>query len=211
MSTTSTTPLKGGVAGYFIFMAVAIIFLYVLNNISTNQIQPIDPSLSQYYAPWLVNIINTLATSHVPYLTRFFISCLWAVNLFLGFCIMGNFTLLLYRPRWFHHLVMLIICTLALLAVYVFYHVFPLDIYTESNITLAKIIIWVIMAGVGVALVLRLVQFIKALNERERPQLPPDLPVSPLPTDLPAGSAQPAQSDTPQVPTDAPAPKISLD
>jgi hypothetical protein len=206
-----TVPPKNGVAGYFVSMAIAIILLYAVNNISTNQIQPIDPSVTSYYSGWIVNIADNLANMHVPYLTRYFISCLWAINLFLGFTIMGNFTLLLYRPRWFHHLIMLVICALAILAVFVFYRVFPLDIHSESMQTLARIIQWVIMAAIGVALVLRLVQLLKALKDREPPQPPPDLPVTVLSPDLPVDAAQMPQPEASQLSPDAPTTSTSLE
>jgi hypothetical protein len=169
---------KNGVAGYYIFMAVAIFLLYFLNNISVNQIQPIDPSLTSYYSSWIVDISDKIAAMRIPYLTRYFISCLWAVNLFLGFCIMGNFMLLLYRPRWFHHLVMLVISALAMLAVYVIYRVFPFDINTGGAQTLARVILWMLMSAAGVVLVLKLVQVLKALSERQPPQPPAELAVS---------------------------------
>jgi hypothetical protein len=201
-------PPKSGVAGYFVTMAVATVLLYVLNNISTNQLQPIDPTLTTYYPGWVVDISNNLAAMHVPYLTRFFISCLWAINLFLGFTLMGNFTLLLYRPRWFHHLVMLVICALGILAVYVFYQVFPLDIYSDGLKTLVRVSLWVIMAAIAVALVLRLFPLIKALKEREPPQPPPDLPITPLSPDLTVDTAP--QSETSQLPPDASTSSTSL-
>lgn len=206
-----TTPARHGRAAYFISMAVAILFLYVLNNISTNGIQPIDPALTPYYSGWLITIIDKLAAMQVPYLTRYFISCLWAINLFLGFSMMGNFTLLLYRPRWFHHLVMALICLVAVLAVYVFYHVFPLDIHSDSTATLARIILIVIMAAAGAALIRRLVLFIKALLEREPLPLPPALPVSPLPPEIPVDSTPQSQSAPPQTPPDTPVSIISPD
>jgi hypothetical protein len=206
---TKPAPPKSGVAGYFVTMAVAIVLLYVLNNISTNQIQPIDPTLTTYYPNWVVNISNELAAMHIPYLTRFFISCLWAINLFLGFTLIGNFTLLLYRPRWFHHLVMLVICALAILAVYVFYEVFPLEIESDSLTTLVRVTLWVIMAAIAVALILRLFPLIKALKERKPPQPTPDLAITPLSPDLPVDSTPAPPSETPQLPPDSPVSAIS--
>jgi hypothetical protein len=192
-------------AGYVIFMAVAIVLLYILNNISTNQIVPIDPTVTTYYSGWLVSIIDKMANAHVPHLTRFFVSCLWAINLCLFFCIIGNFTLLLYRPRWFHHLVMIVINALAMLAVYVIYHVFPFDIASGSTQTLVKILLWVIMALAGVALVVRLVQFVIALNETRTPPSSPDLPISITATYVPPStepSAPSGQLESPAPPVE---------
>ncbi len=174
-------------------MAVAIILLYCVNNISGNQIQAIDPTLTPYYAGWLINVIDTLASMRVPYLTRDFLACLWTINLFLCFAIIGNFILLLYRPRWFHHLVMLVINALAILAVYGIYRIFPFDIHTTGAQTLAKIIIWVILALVSIALVFRLFPFIKALGERERTQ-PPGPPTQPSTPFQPSGELPPEVS-----------------
>ncbi|MBN1191149.1 MAG: hypothetical protein JXA46_15435 [Dehalococcoidales bacterium] len=181
-----------GTAGYFIFMAVAVLCLYAVNNLSYHQFQPIDPSVSSYYPGWVVAAADKLSVMQVPFANRYFISCLWAINLFLSSCIMGNFVLLLYRPRWFHHLVMLVISALALLAVYVIYHIFPFELPDESSRTAARIILWVMIAIPAAGMLWRLYLMVRALGEIERRRPPllllpwPDMDV---PQAMPPGSA----------------------
>jgi hypothetical protein len=200
-----------GIAGYYVFMAVAILCLYAVNNLSYHQFKPIDPSVNSYYAGWIVEIANRLAAMQIPFATKDIISCLWAINLFLAFCIVGNFILLLYRPRWFHHLTMLVIFALAILTVYVVYQVFPFDFNDEGQKTLTRIIMWVIVAALAVGMVLRLFQIIKAINERERRPLQPvttDIAISP---DLLAVTSQPEQKASDQPIPDIPVSSISAD
>jgi hypothetical protein len=195
-----------GIAGYYIFMALAILCLYAVNNLSYHQFKPIDPSVNSYYAGWIVEVANKLAAMQIPYASTNIISCLWAINLFLAFCIVGNFILLLYRPRWFHHLIMLAIFALAIFAVYIIYQVFPFDFNGEGQKTLARIILWVIVAALAVGMVLRLFQLIQALNEREPRSLQPDLAISAVTAGSPPGimidTVQTEQAETPQLSPD---------
>ena len=114
--TSATT----GVAGYYIFMAVDVVFLYVLNNL-------------QYFG--------------ISFITGDYISCLWAINLALSCGIIGNFVLLLYRPRWFHYLVRVALDALAILAIYIVFSVFPLSLTDEIFNSITRGILILIMAG----------------------------------------------------------------
>jgi hypothetical protein len=207
--TESKPPARRGVAGYYIFMAVAILCLYAVNNLSYHQFQPIDPSVTGYYSGWIVETANRLAIMQIPYTSRDIISCLWAINLFLAFCILGNFSLLLFQQRWHHHLVMLVILALAILVVYVVYRVFPFELPEDTNPIVVRIILWVIMALLAVGMVLRLFHVLQSWHERERPPIQPDLTLSAItaiPADiaagLPADTIQTEQSENPQWPPD---------
>jgi len=129
-------PWKKGVKFYIFFMGVSIVLLYVLNNL-------------QYMG------ITQLGDNYI--------SCLWAVNLCLGLSIMGNFVLLLYRPKWFHYLVQIIVFVSAIIAIAAFYKVFPIILVFSSVTTAVKISLGV-LAAIALALpVNATIRYIKAL------------------------------------------------
>jgi hypothetical protein len=96
---------KKGVKYYILFISASIILLYVLNNLQYIGIQFINDT---------------------------YISCLWAVNLFLTLSIIGNFVLLIFRPFWFHYLLRIIIFSMAIFALYTIYQIFPFDIRNNT-------------------------------------------------------------------------------
>jgi hypothetical protein len=134
------------VANYFIVMAVDTVLLYVLNN---------------------------LRYMNISLVTADFTSCLWAVNLALGMGIIGNFTLLLYRPRWFHNVVQLVLSVLAIFGVYIIYKTFPFDIGTGTWQIAAKVILILIMAGIAVGFIL---DFFHKEKNGQYPQSPGENP-----------------------------------
>jgi hypothetical protein len=147
-----------GVANYYVSIAVDIVLLYVLNNL-------------QYFG--------------ISIITKDYISCLWAINLALSFGIIGNFILLLYRPRWFHHLVRSILDALALFAVYVVFKIFPLSFDTDVLPTSVRIILILIMAGIFIGFIVELIRLAVALSRRRptsQTPVPPLTPVTPEPS-----------------------------
>jgi hypothetical protein len=140
------------IAHYYIAIAVDIVLLYVLNN---------------------------LRYMGISLITDYFTSCLWAINLSLSFGIVGNFTLLLYRPRWFHHLVQAILSLLAIIAVYVVYSIFPFNLGGELLPRALRIILILIMAGAAIGLLVEVVKFTLAWMQREKPPAPPSSAITP--------------------------------
>jgi hypothetical protein len=137
---------RHSVKGFVWALAICIVLLYILNNILQNYIMPLDPNISKDYPGFIVAIINGLAGMKVHFLTEGFISCLWAVNTALTVAILGYFSLLLYRPRWYLHLVQALICLVAILPFYIIYVKFPLFFSTASATDHARIALYVIMA-----------------------------------------------------------------
>jgi hypothetical protein len=121
----------------------------------------------------LLYFFNNLIYFNIPFLTRDIVSCLWAINLTLGFGIIGNFVLLLYHPRWFIHLIQVVINGLSILAVLTIYKIFPFTFSNESYQSAAKILLIIIMAGNGVGLVVELVKTLRAIPHNPNPRPPP--------------------------------------
>ena len=146
---------------YLVAITIDIFILYVVNNLISNIPHPLDQYASKDYPGIIENIVNWAANFQVSFLTHDFVSCLWAINLALGFGIMGNFVLLLYRPNWFHHLVQAVLCATGFLAAYLVFKTFPLDINSSSLITVVRVLLILIMAGLSIGLIVELIKFIK--------------------------------------------------
>jgi hypothetical protein len=151
---------KRGIKSYAWAMFICILILYFLNNVLQNYIMPLDPNISKDYPGFIVFIINGLANAKVNFLTQGFISCLWAVNTALTLAILGYFSLLLYRPRWYHYLVQAFISLVAILPVYVMYVKFPFFFSTASGTHNARIVLWVIIAIFAVGFLNEFIRFV---------------------------------------------------
>jgi hypothetical protein len=154
---------KHGHAKYIIAMAVEIILLYVLNNLLHNYITALAPYVSNTYPRFIVSIVDTLASWHIPYFTDDCTSCLWAVNTALGVAIIANLALLLYHPKWFHHLIKGVIFGLAALPTYVVFKIFPFIFSSNGPASATKVILIIILAGMAIGFVIEIVLFILAL------------------------------------------------
>jgi len=152
---------KYRIRGYIITMAVCIIVLYVVNNLLNIYVPWIPGDFSRFFWNILNNVYNHV---EITYLSKTFGECLWAINLFLLCNIMGNFSLLQYRPRWFHYLIQSIVAGLAVLALYVVYHVYPFNFESDTVNREIRIALLVLMGGSGLFLIFGLVQFILNLS-----------------------------------------------
>jgi hypothetical protein len=152
---------------YFIAIIIEIILLYFVNNFLHNSITALAPYVTSTYPSFIVKTINALASFKVPSLTTEFISCLWAINLAITIALLGNLALTLYHPRWFHHLVKGLLLGLAVLPVYVIYHLFPFELDSETKQTLVRAILIIIMAGLALGFIYQMVQFV-IIQKRSR-------------------------------------------
>jgi hypothetical protein len=148
------------IRGYVWALAICIIVLYFLNNVLENYIMPFDPNISKDYPGFIVSLINSLAAMKVTFLTEGFISCLWAVNAALAIAILGYFSLLLYRPRWYHYLVQASISLVAILPVYIIYTKFPLFFSTGRATDNAKIALLALISIFGVGFLSEFMRFV---------------------------------------------------
>jgi hypothetical protein len=164
-----------------------------------------EPRIVNYYVAIAVDIIllyffNNIVFASISFLSsKDLTSCLWAINLALGAGIIGNFIFLLYRPRWFYHLVQAILNALIILAVYTIYRVFPFTFSADVFQTVTRTILIIVMAGSGISLIVEIVKFGSAWFHREPP---PASPVSPLPPEPPP--TQPVSAVPPEPPQVSP-------
>ncbi len=173
-----------------------------------------EPRVVNYYIAIAVDIILLYFFNNIVFANIFFLSakdltnCLWAINLALGIGIIGNFIFLLYRPRWFRHLVQAVLNALAVLAVYVIFRVFPFTFTDDVWRTVARIIMIIIMVGAGIGFVVEVVKSGIAWLHREPPFAPTATPVSPSEAGPPASSL-PAEEPPPPPPPSEPEPSAS--
>jgi hypothetical protein len=168
------------VGGYFIIMAADIILLYLFNNVLNFLTHPIDINASQDYPGIIYSVVKFLVNLKFTFLTKDFTSCLWAINLALFFGIIGNFVLLLYRPRWFHHLMQAIPSFLAVLAIYIVLRIFPFSLQSGLQQNAIKIVLFALAAGFGANAVYEFVRFIIDLLRRKKTPPTPLTPPQPL-------------------------------
>jgi len=164
-----------------------------------------EPRLVNYYIAMAIDIIllyffNNIVFANIIFLSmKDLTSCLWAINLALGAGIIGNFVFLLFRPSWFRHLVQAVLNALALLAVYTVFRIFPFVLNTDILRTVTKVVLVVIMAGIGLGFVIELIKSGFAWTHRAPPPTPPISPVSPP---LPESSSDSTTSAAPpELPT----------
>lgn len=157
-----------------------------------NDGRSVETGIAKYYIDLAANIIllyffNNIIYANIPFLAnKSYISCLWAINLALAVGIIGNFILLLYRPRWFHHLVQAVLSALIILAAYIVYRIFPFTFNSDVLQTVARTLLLIIMAGTGIGLIVEVVKFSISFMHREPPGTPPVSPLSSLPPEPPA-------------------------
>jgi len=164
-----------GTGGYYALITISILLLYVFNNLLANVTNPIQVNLTSGYPGIIESLVRFLAEFRLGFLTIEFLACLWAVNLALSFGIVGNFLLLVYRPRWFHHLVQAVLYALGILALAVILRIFPFDFDTDIMATAARIIIFILMVCLGAGLIYSIYASARAFINREPPA--PSVPV----------------------------------
>ena len=164
---------KYPVRGYLIAVAVSIVLLYVLNNLLNLYVPWIPGDYSRFFWNILNNVYNHV---EISFLSKALTQCLWAINLSLAFSIIGNFVLVLYRPRWFHHLVQASLRGLAILATYVVYYIFPFKFESSAVNTAIRIVLIIIMIGLAAFMISSLVRSIGALvHHVQRPRNTSDI------------------------------------
>jgi hypothetical protein len=175
------------IRGYIIAIAISIILLYTFNNLLNIYVPWIPSDFSKFFWNVLNNVYNHV---EIPHLSKAFMQCLWAINIALTFSIIGNFLLLVFRPRWFQSLIRAIIFGLGILAAYVVYAIYP---FNFDSTTINNIIKAVLIAGIAllfVFLVFACVRCINALmSERHHREIIADSEISlinPEPPDKPS-------------------------
>lgn len=92
-------------------------------------------------------------------------NALWAMNVSTGAQLAGYLFLLFYRPQWLDGLLRAVFAAAGLLAVIVFFIVFPIDFSAISLSwlnTALRVVLWVGMAGSLIGVIVGLVKFGRA-------------------------------------------------
>ncbi len=116
---------------------------------------------SKYIGAIVVNIIllyifNNLLSWHIYFITSALNEVLWIINLTVIATIIGNIILLIFNPKWFKHIVKIILNILAIAAVYSIYSIFPFNFSSflaDWSVTIALIFV---MIGIAIATIIEL-------------------------------------------------------
>jgi hypothetical protein len=175
------------IRGYVIAIAVSIILLYAFNNLLSIYVPWIPSDFSRFFWNILNNVYNHV---EIPFISKAYIQCLWAINIALTFSIMGNFFLMVFRPRWFQNLIRAIIFGSGILAAYVIYVLYPFKVDSAAINNSIKAILIVGIVGLSAGVIFSLVKCVLSYKkDRPLPEIkvqPAVYPVQPESTDKPA-------------------------
>jgi hypothetical protein len=166
---------KYRIRDYIWAIAACIVLLYVLNNLMDIYVPWSYGDFSQFFWNILNNIYNHV---EIPFLSKAYIQCLWAINIALTAGILGNFILLLYRPRWAHYLIQAIISGLSLIAVYVVWAIYPFRFDSSRADSIVKIVLILIMVGMALGLLNSFVRFVLAIRREMNHSVEKILPLA---------------------------------
>jgi hypothetical protein len=130
---------------------------------------PKRPGKAGYIAAVIINIVmiyvfNNLLNWGVPFLTSDYSGVLWAINLSLGATIIANILFLIYDPGWFRHLGQIVLNFIALFVAFIIFTVFPFTFADKSWAFWVKIVLIIIMAGIGIGTI---VEFFRLILRKE--------------------------------------------
>jgi hypothetical protein len=152
--------LKYRIRGYIVSITVSTLILYLVNNLLNIYVPWIPGDFSKFFWNILNNVYNHV---EITFLAKTFSLCLWAINLYLLLSMLGNFVLLLYRPRWFHHLMQAVIAGLAVLPAHVLYKIYPFVFEQEAVNSGIKAGLIAIMVAMGIWATFEFAMFIKSV------------------------------------------------
>jgi hypothetical protein len=120
-----------------------------------------------YIIAIIVNVIllwvaNNLLAWNVPFLTSDFVAVLGVLNISIG----ANILWFFYDAAWFRHLLQIILNILAMVVIYTFYVVFPLDIGPDIVRLVLRIAMIAMLIGLGIATIIELIRLIRPQVER---------------------------------------------
>jgi hypothetical protein len=129
-------------SGYIISIIINLILLYIVNNILHWNLSFIAPTFNQV---------------------------IWALNIAIGVSIFVNILFIIYNPKWFRYLMIVVVNIFRLIAVYTFYKVFPLVITHYYMVLYFKIVFIIIMVCLVIAIffqIFKLLYEIIVINKR---------------------------------------------
>ncbi len=145
------------IRGFIVAIAVSIILLYTFNNLLLIYVPWIPSDFSKFFWNILNNVYNHV---EIPFLSKAYEQCLWAINIALFFSIMGNFFLLMFRPRWFQYLVRAVIFGSGILPAYVIFAIFPFKIDNAVLENSIEVILIIGIVGLSIGVIISLIRCI---------------------------------------------------
>ena len=112
----------------------------------------------------LLYITNNLMNWNVPFLTKDFAQCLWAVNLSLGVTIFINFIFIFFNRKWFKNLMQAFGNVFAFISGFIFWRVFPLNL----SDSLARIVNFALIIALGAIVLSTMIELVSAVRNYNR-------------------------------------------
>jgi hypothetical protein len=140
-------------------MAICIILIYIFNNLFYTYSPYIPNDQTQFF--WLF-LKRLYSPSDISVLTVDFRNCLWAINLFLFFTLLGHFSFLIRNSIRYRKWIYISNSALGILVLIVIFLVFPFDPGSGLGLVLVKIALLILV----ISLVLNIftLLFIKQKN-----------------------------------------------
>jgi hypothetical protein len=112
----------------------------------------------------LIYAANNLLNWNVPFLTKDFTQCLWAVNLSLGVTIFINFIFIFFDRRWFRNLMQAFGNIFGFISAFVFWRVFPLNL----SDALARIVNFALIIALGLIVLATIIELFGSVRHYNR-------------------------------------------
>jgi hypothetical protein len=112
----------------------------------------------------LLYIANNFLNWNIPFLTKDFTQCLWAVNLSLGVTIFINFIFIFFDRKWFTNLMQAFGNVFAFISGFIFWRVFPLNL----SISMARIVNFALIIALGAIVLSTMIELIGAVRNYNR-------------------------------------------
>ncbi len=112
----------------------------------------------------LIYIANNFLNWNIPFLTKDFAQCLWAVNLSLGVTIFINFIFIFFDRKWFKNLMQAFGNVFAFISGFIFWRVFPLDL----SASLARIVNFALIIALGAIVLSTMIELLGAVRNYNR-------------------------------------------
>jgi hypothetical protein len=112
----------------------------------------------------LLYIANNFLNWNIPFLTRDFTQCLWAVNLSLGVTIFINFIFIFFDRKWFTNLMQAFGNVFAFISGFIFWRVFPLNL----SINMSRIVNFALIIALAAIVLSTMIELIGAVRNYNR-------------------------------------------
>ena len=111
----------------------------------------------------LIFVANNLLNWNIPFLTKDFSQCLWAIRLSLGVIIFINLIFIFFDRKWFKHLMQAFGNVFAFISGFIFRQVFPLNL-SEGMARIVNFALIFILAAIVLSTMIELVSAVRHYN-----------------------------------------------